>query len=132
MNNILFNKSSKSKKTLSTILGGAFLCIVILTSCNNFLKGGETKKQIEDSIAYANAQSCKLYLKSDSAMGSFLSEGEVECKVGYTVDIQFTLNKDDWYFDTLEAVSTADATESRQDYVQFTLNEKKSDKEAEE
>ncbi len=61
-------------------------------------------------------------------MGSFLSEGEVECKVGYTVDIQFTLNKDDWYFDTLEAVSTVDAAESRQDYVQFTLNEKKSDK----
>ena len=61
-------------------------------------------------------------------MGSFLSEGEVECKVGYTVDIQFTLNKDDWFFDTLEAVSTADAAESRQDYVQFTLNEKKSDK----
>lgn len=61
-------------------------------------------------------------------MGSFLSEGEVECKVGYTVDIQFTLNKGDWFFDTLEAVSTADAAESRQDYVQFTLNEKKSDK----
>ncbi len=127
MNSILFYKS-KHFKFLFTTLASVFLCTVMLAGCNNFLNGGETKKQIEDSIAYANAQSYKLYLKSDSGMGSFLSEGEVECKVGYTVDIQFTLNKDDWYFDTLEAVSTADAAESRQDYVQFTLNEKKSDK----
>ena len=127
MNSILFKKS-KHFKSILTILGGVFLCIVLLAGCKNFLNAGEVKNQIEDSIAYANAQSCKIYLKSDSTMGSFLSEGEVECKVGYTVDIQFTLNKDDWCFDTLEAVSTADTAESRQDYVQFTLNEKKSDK----
>ena len=50
-----------------------------LASCNNFLKATEVKKEIEDSIAYANAKSCKVYLKSDASVGSFLSGNEVDC-----------------------------------------------------
>ena len=51
----------------------------------------------------------------------------MECRVGYTVDLQFTLNQEDYFFDTLEAVSTTDETQSRADYVEITFNEKASD-----
>ena len=121
------NKTRSRLFTTILLLGGGLAALSGLTSCNNFLKASEVKKEIEDAIAYANAQSCKLYLKSDVAMGSFLSGNEVTCKVGYTTDLQFTLNKDDWYFVSLEAVSTTDETQSREDYVEFGINEKKSD-----
>ena len=51
----------------------------------------------------------------------------MECRVGYTIDLQFTLNQEDYFFDTLEAVSTTDETQSRADYVEITFNEKASD-----
>ena len=115
------------KNTRFIFVVSVILIALGLTSCNNFLKASEVKKEIEDAIDYANAKSCKLYLKSDAAMGSFLSGNEVNCKVGYTTDLQFTLNKDDWYFVSLEAVSSTDETQSRADYVEFAINEKKSD-----
>ena len=114
------------KKSLFTILGRCFFCIA-LVSCNNFLKGAETRKQLEDSIAYANAKACTLYLKSNPAMGSFLAEGGKEFRVGFATDIQFTLKKNDYYFVSLEAVSVNDEEQSRASYVEFTLDEKASD-----
>ncbi|MBO4639711.1 MAG: hypothetical protein J5710_08155 [Treponema sp.] len=121
------NKTRSRLFTTILLLGGGLVALSGLTSCNNFLKASEVKKEIEDAIAYANAKSCKLYLKSDAAMGSFLSGNEVNCKVGYTTDLQFTLKKDDWYFVSLEAVSSTDETQSRADFVEYTLNENKSD-----
>ena len=50
-------------------------------------------------------------------MGSFLVGSEKECKVGYSTDLQFTLKKDDYYFVSLQAVSTADESQSREEYV---------------
>ncbi len=120
------NKPSQLKNGIFTILMGALFCIT-LASCNNFLKGSDAKKEIETSIAYANAKACTLYLKSDSAKGSFLSEGGVTCKVGFSTELQFTLKKNDYYFISLKAVSTADEAQSREDYVEFKSNEKKSD-----
>ena len=110
-----------------TILLFGGLCAIGLASCENFFNGGELAKEIKDSVGYANAESCKVYLKSDAAMGSFLAKGEAECKVGYSTDIQFSLNQNNYFFVSLEAVSTADETLSRDNYVQFKLNEEKSD-----
>ncbi|MBO4639714.1 MAG: hypothetical protein J5710_08170 [Treponema sp.] len=59
-------------------------------------------------------------------MGSFLAGSEKECKVGYSTDLQFSLKKNDYYFVSLEAVST-DETQTREDFVEFTLDEKASD-----
>ncbi len=120
------NKPSQLKNGIFTVLMGALFCIT-LASCNNFLKGSDARKEIETSIAYANAKACTLYLKSDPAKGSFLSEGGVTCKVGFSTELQFTLKKNDYYFISLKAVSTADEAQSREDYVEFKLNEKKSD-----
>ena len=119
----------KNKSFLITtilLLGGGLTALTGLTSCKNFLNSANVAQEIQDSIAYANAQSCKLYLKSDPAMGSFLAGSEKECKVGYSTDLQFSLKKNDYYFVSLEAVST-DETQSREDFVEFTLDEKSSD-----
>lgn len=113
-------------KSLLPILGGAFLCIV-LAGCENFLKGADVKQQLDNAVEYANARACKLYLKSESDQGSFLTQGQVECRVGFAVDLQFTLNKEYWYFESLQAVAASDEKQSRADCVEFTLNEKKSD-----
>ena len=124
--NSFCGKAALLKKWIFGVLGGALLCIV-LASCENFIRGAETKRQLEDAIAYANAKSCTLYLKSEPAMGSFLAEGGVTCKVGFSTELQFTLKKDDYHFISLKAVSSTNETKSRADCVEFTVNEKDSD-----
>ncbi|MCR4900527.1 MAG: DUF6273 domain-containing protein [Treponema sp.] len=99
----------------------ALFALVCLTSCENFLKGEEVKKEIEESIAYANAKECTLIVKSDPAYGSFLSEGEKKCKLGYTINLQFTVTTQDYMFMGLEAVSTNNPSESRSDCVEFNI-----------
>ena len=111
-------------KVASTILlVGMVLCAAaVFTSCENFLKGAETKRQLEDAIAFANAEECTLFVKSDVEFGSFLSDGEKKCKVGYTTELQFTVNQESYKFVGLEAVSTSDNSQSRGDLVELTLN----------
>lgn len=114
--------------SLTTILlfwGG--LAALTLSSCENFLKGADVKKDLDKAIAYANAKSCTVYVKSDTDMGSFLSSGEKECRVGFSFELVFTVNKEYYSFKSLKAVSINDQTKSRSDYVQFTLNEAESD-----
>ena len=86
------------------------------------MNGEEIKKNIEDSIAYANAEECTLIIKSDPAYGSFLSEGEKKCKVGYTIDLQYTVTTKDYSFTGLEAVSSSDNSISRSEYIEIKIN----------
>ena len=112
----------------SFILLCLFLCMSFLvTSCDSFLTAEETRNQIQDAIEYANAKTCKLYMKTDTDMGVFLSESEKECKLGYSTEISFKLKKDAYVFNSFSAVSVANESESRAEYVQFTYNEEKSD-----
>ncbi len=60
-------------------------------------------------------------------MGNFLSAGEKECKVGYSVEVVFYLNKNYYSFKNLKAVCITDDQISRNDYVEFTLKEDESD-----
>ena len=75
-------------------------CIVSLfiTSCSDFFADNDLDKKIQAALEYANAKSYKLYVRSDSAYGSFLAEGERDWKLGDTLDLQFTLNKESYYF----------------------------------
>lgn len=116
-----------SKKTFfpnrNTLIGGGLLfCIVLfsLTSCDNFLNGAETRQEIEDAIAYNNAPSSTLILKAPEGCGDFLSAGEKSCKVGYSIDVQFTVNSDSYVYRGLEAVSKSNAGGSHSDYVEFS------------
>ena len=111
-------------KSLTTILllGGGLVALSFFTSCDNFLNGEDIKKEIEESIAYANAEECTLIIKSDPAYGSFLSEGEKKCKVGYTIDLQYTVTTKDYSFTGLEAVSSSDNSISRSEYIEIKIN----------
>ena len=90
-----------------------------LTSCENFLNGADVKKEIEDAIAYNNAQECTVVFRADSDIGEFLGSVERTYKVGYESEVQFELNTDDYVFKYLEAVSQNDKSVSRADCVEF-------------
>ncbi len=105
----------------------AIFTLTFFTSCDNFLKGSDVKQQLEDLIAYENALTHQLIVRSDPAMGSFLSEGEKDCKLGFTTDLQFTMNTEDYVFHGFEAVCVNDTTQSRADCVEFTINQAESD-----
>ena len=114
---------------LRTILLPALAIFVLtfFTSCENFLRGSDVKQQLEELIGYENALTHQLIVRSDPAMGSFLSEGEKSCKLGFTTDLQFTMNKADYVFHGFEAVCVNDPTQSRADCVEFTFNQTESD-----
>ncbi len=111
--------------------GGVLLCLSLslLASCENFLNGSETKQQLDEAIAYANAKECTIFIKTNPDYGTFLSEGEKKCKVGYNTEIQFTANKDFYKFLRFEAVSTNDNSQSRNDFVECILNQKETNEE---
>lgn len=60
-----------------------------------------------------------IQIKSEEALGTFSPAGEKECVVGYTLDLQFKLNKKSYYLIGFEAVSANDSSESRASSVSF-------------
>ena len=100
--------------------------ILLLASCENLIKGADVKKQLDDQIAWANAKECTLFVKTNPDYGTFLSDGEKKCKVGYTTEIQFTVNQDSYNFIGFEAVSSNDNSKSRNDFVEFKFNKSES------
>ena len=113
------------KKTL--ILLVVLLFISALTSCSNFLESGTFLGQLKKDIDYANAPECTLVVQSESSYGSFLVSGSIKVKAGYATDLQFTVNKEEYYFKGLEAVSSADNEVSRNAFVDFTTDSSGSD-----
>ena len=91
----------------------------LLASCENFLKSQNVKQEIEDAIAYNNAMSSTLIFRAANGEGDFLTGNEKSCKLGYTIDVQFSANTNDYVFKGFEAVSSIDKA-SRADYVEFT------------
>ena len=111
----------------SSIFLFAFIASIsfsIFTACSNFLENSDFKQQLKDDIDYATAEDCSLIISSDTEMGSFLSSGEKTCKVGYSINLQYTVKKDSYIFDSLEAVSSEDPSLSRSENVEFTITEK--------
>lgn len=106
-----------SSRIRSFIMGGLLFCFA-LTSCENFMKGQDIRQEIEDTIAYNNAQECTVVFRSDIKYGEFLGSQERSFRVGYDSEVQFELNQDDYVFNGLEALSS-DRTASRQDCVKF-------------
>ncbi len=69
---------------------------------------------------YGNLKKVNMLIKAEEKYGSFLSAGEKECIVGYAIDLQFSVNKSDYCFVKLEAVSSKNENESRSDSVEIT------------
>ena len=111
-------------KSKSVIFFFSTLLIAIslfFTSCDNFMNAGDIRKEIEDTIAYNNAQSCDVSFKMDSEkMGEFLGTTQKTLHKGYEVEVQFEINILEYHFETLEAVSYTDKSVSRKDCVKFT------------
>lgn len=75
-----------------TILGGAFFCIAILfSSCDNFLKGSQTQKQLEQTIKYANADEYPIYVTYSGSSGVVKTPagGQVNKKVTDVFTVSF-------------------------------------------
>ena len=60
------------------------LSVVVFTSCENFMDGSDVQSHFEELIDIANAKSYTIIVSQDEAMGSFLSSGDKDCKVGST------------------------------------------------
>lgn len=65
----------------------------------------------------------KIQPQTDDAYGAFLSTGEKECTVGYAIDIQFTLKKQDYKFIKFVPVITNGSTEAPADCIIFENEE---------
>ena len=104
-------------------LCGIFLglfCIMIFNSCEDFLESGQVKDDILEAIAHNNAPSSTLVLKAPEGTGDFLSSGEKTCKLGYSIDVKFTVKSDAYVYTGMEAVSKSNTSISMEEYVEFT------------
>ncbi len=79
---------SRLTKLVLTILGGAFLCIG-LVSCKNFLNAGKTKAEIEEAIEIANSKPVTIYITTDEGSGSVIPEF-ITRKKKEVFDLKFT------------------------------------------
>lgn len=110
----------------NTILGGAFLFLVVcsLASCENFLKGSDIKKDLENNIAYNNAEVVNVDLVCPQEMGKIFPASTYSARIGFEFEVQFIPNTDDYVLKNpakvFEAVSRKDNTVSLNDYVEFT------------
>ena len=104
-------------------LCGIFLglfCIMIFNSCEDFLASGQVKDDIIEAIAHNNAPASTLVLKAPEGTGDFLSSGEKSCKLGYSIDVKFTVKSDTYVYAGMEAVSKSNTSISMDEYVEFT------------
>ncbi len=97
-------------------LAGAFL----FSSCENFLDDKNVSDEILDTIAYNNAPDCNVLFQADNEMGKFLTGENIIFKVGYNSEVQFSVNKNDYIFTGLEAVSKTNPDKSLADYVSIS------------
>ena len=102
--------------------------LFLFSACENFMQGGNVKDQLESIVKEANAQSVKLVISQDTTMGTFLSSGDKECKLGYSIDVQFNLKKESYIFKGIKAVSTNDEEASRDDCIEFVIKDRDDDK----
>ena len=95
------------------------IVMLLFVSCDNFMNGSDVQEQLEQLIDVANAKSNTLIVSQDTATGTFLSSGDKECKVGYSIDVQFSVKKDSYIFKGLEAVNKNSPAEKLNSLVKF-------------
>lgn len=112
-----------AKKSLLNISGKTLFCLLFLSSCENFLNGGNVRNQIEDKIAYKNAKDISISLDCKD-MGIIIPESTMTGKLGYDMEIQFIPNTEKYVIKNqnkiFKAVSRKDVSKSLEDYVKFT------------
>lgn len=109
----------KSKSVIFFLSAFLIAASSFFTACDNFMNAGAIRKEIEEAIAYNNAQGCTIIFKAEIETGEFIGSLERTVKEGYETEVQFELNTDDYVFDKLEAVSQEDKKSSRADCVEI-------------
>lgn len=73
-----------------TILGGAFLCIAVLSlvSCENFLKGADIRSQLEQAVEVANSNPVTIFVTPDENTGTAVPN-QVQVKKSYEIILSF-------------------------------------------
>ena len=102
------------RKTLYLFL---ITLLTLLISCENFMNGSDVSDELDQMIDEANAKNCTLIVSQDTTMGSFLSSGDKTCKVGYSIEVQFTVKKELYVYRGLKAVSKSDSNINLSSYV---------------
>ena len=120
------NLRSLAKKMWGGVL--LCLCVILLASCENFLKGRQTADELQQIIEYNNAPGCTILLKSDSSTGTFLSGDSKEFKIGYEEEIYFSVNKETCIFQGLTVQSITDYKADMSGYVEFKITERDEEK----
>ncbi len=85
------NKSKRIVQIISILFTGI---LFTFTSCENFLKGGEIRKQIEADIAYANAPDITVTVSpQNNAQGQVTTGTRVTVKIGYPFTVNFVVDE---------------------------------------
>ena len=79
-------------KLLYCCEGGGLLALSSLISCDNFLRAGEVKREIEESIAYNNAKEISVLIQPQEGTGSTVPKDNHIAKKGYAFEISFSEN----------------------------------------
>lgn len=104
----------------TTILLLGIGLVLLFSACDGFFADNDLDGKIKAAIEYANAKSYTLLIKSDSQYGEFLSDGEKQCKINNSIDIQFTANSGTYIYKGMEAVNKNNQSVSMNDYVELT------------
>jgi hypothetical protein len=93
-------------------------------SCENFLKGAETAKELEKNISYANAPTSSVILKSDESQGTFIAGDSIEFKVGYETEFYFSANIEVCILSGLTAQFATDSSKDVSEYISIKILER--------
>ena len=120
------NNTNFFRNTVATLFAGVFFCFTLL-SCENFLNAGNVSEEIKDVIAYNNAKNINVSIECKEDMGTIFPQPTFQSKLGYSFEIQFIPNTDNYIIRDpaaiLKAVSRIDKTQSRADCVKFSVLE---------
>ena len=106
----------------------AFITAAAFISCENFMKGEESARELERLISLANAPSSTVLFKSDSSMGTFLSGSSKELKIGNETEILFSANLENGLLDTFVAQSITDSSKDMAQYVTIKMLDRDDEK----
>ena len=76
----------------------------------SFSQNSSHTYRINDSFGSQRKSKIMVRDESNGVTGSFDKTGEIECTVGYSIDLQFTVKKSEYIFDGLLVLSREDGT----------------------
>ena len=92
-------------KNTILLLGGGLALLAGLASCENFLKGADVRKDLEDAIEIANSSPISYFVVIDEGSGT-VKPDYVSVKKKEYFDLRFKPNSD-WQFICWEVIDTA-------------------------